>query len=102
MNTSPSKPDAEELARIILYQLASLRAEGIQTQSIVTQILCHQRSENHARYLKRVQDQETRKEKQIERIYRASLKLANIAYKPIPTASELAGANGDTGCDTAQ
>lgn len=79
------KPDPEEYARLVLYQLAALRAEGIQTQSIVTQILSHHRGENHERYLERILDQETRKAEQIDRIYRNCLELAKIPYKPMPT-----------------
>ena len=95
MNTPTQKPDAEEYARIILYQLAALRAEGIQTQSIVTQILCHHRDENHERYLQRIADQETRKVGEIDRIYRECLKLAKIPYKPIPAASDVADVPDD-------
>lgn len=79
------KPDPEEYARIILYQLAALRAESIQTKAIVTQILCHQRDENHAHYIDRVQDLERQKAEQVDRIYRASLDLAKIPYKEIPS-----------------
>ena len=96
MNTPPQKPDAEQYARIILYQLAALRAEGIQTQSIVTQILSHQRDETHERYLQRVADQETRKVGEIDRIYRECLKMIQIPYKPIPTASDISESLGDS------
>ena len=84
MNIQLPSYDTEAFARIVLYQLASLRAEGIQTQSIVTQILCHEKDENHQRYIQRIEDQEARKAVEIDRLYREMMKASNLSESPIP------------------
>ena len=84
MNIQLPNYDTEAFARIVLYQLASLRAEGIQTQSIVTQLLCHEREENHERYIQRIADQLSSISQERDRIYQEFLKMANVPESPIP------------------
>ena len=84
MNT---KPDPEQFARAILFQLASLRAESVQTHRAVLEILEHQNNGTMAGYKKLVTDRELSIEKERDRIYREMLRLAKISEHPPEDAS---------------
>ena len=85
MSTEQSSYDPESFARIVLFQLASLRAEMIQTQRKVLEILEHQNNGTAAGYKKMVMDQESKKEIERDRIYQEMLKMAKIPAIPIPS-----------------
>ena len=79
MNT---KPDPEQFARVILRQLSSLRAESVMMHRAVLEILEHQNDGTKLGYEKLVKDRESAIAQEAERIYQASLKLANISEHP--------------------
>lgn len=84
MNTNPQQYDAESFARIVLFHLASLRSEMIQTQRTVTEILAHQNDETRSQFEKSVKDQELKKAKERDRIFQVTLEMAKIPHLPMP------------------
>jgi len=86
--------DTEAFARIVLFQLASLRAEMIQTQRTVIEILEHQTDGTAASYKSQVMGQETKKAKERDRIFQEMLRMVKIQPSQIPLGIDSPLQNG--------
>jgi hypothetical protein len=93
MNT-PQKLDTESFAKLVLFQLASLRAESIQTQRKVLEILEHQQNSTLAQYKSLVMDQEKQKIAERDRIFREMLKMAGMDSSAMPSGIDSPLQNG--------
>jgi len=93
MNT-PQKLDIEAFAKLVLFQLASLRAESIQTQRKVLEILEHQTDGSAASYKKLVMDQETQKIAERDRIFQEMLKMVKVDSSSMPSGIDSHLQNG--------
>jgi hypothetical protein len=83
MNELPTNaPDPNEFARLVLFQLASLRAESIQTQSSVISILARVKGLSHEEYLDEVKRILEVRETERKRIFEGMCAL--IKLPPFP------------------